>query len=99
LSHAVSQNLLLQSGLKAALHGQTVHIKAGMNVVIEAGASITLKAGTSFLTIGPALIVASSMPLPMPQASLAADAAVLAATIVPPPPAPVAPQDADPGNQ
>lgn len=99
LSHAVSQNLLLQSGLKAALHGQTVHIKAGMNVVIEAGASITLKAGASFLTIGPALIVASSMPLPMPQASLVADAAVLAATIVPPPPPPVAPQEADPGNQ
>ena len=99
LSHSVGQNLLLQSGLKAALHGETVHIKAGMNVVIEAGASITLKAGASFLTIGPALIVGSSMPLPMPQASLAADAAVLAAAIMPAPPAPVAPNEADPGNQ
>ncbi|WP_222706922.1 type VI secretion system Vgr family protein [Massilia arenae] len=91
-------NMVVEGGMKSALYaGQTVHIKAGMNVVIEAGANITLKAGAAFLSVGPAVIVGSTMPLPMPSASTAVNAAVLAATIRPGPP-PVAPREADDGK-
>lgn len=87
-AHEAALNLVLKGGLKTALHaGQTVHIKAGMNVVIEAGANITLKAGAAFLSIGPAVILGSTIPLPMPAASTAVNAAVLAATMPPAPPA------------
>jgi type VI secretion system secreted protein VgrG len=99
LSQVAGKNMVLKAGLKYGLDaGMDVHIKAGMNVVIEAGASITLKAGAAFLTIGPALIVGSSMPLPMPQASIAANAAALAA-YAGPPAAPLKPQEADDGKQ
>jgi len=91
-------DMVVKGGLKSALHaGQTVHVKAGMNVVIEAGANITLKAGAAFLSIGPAVIVGSTMPLPMPSASTAVNAAVLAAT-VPPGAPPTAPREADDGK-
>jgi len=91
-------NMVVEGGMKSALYaGQTVHIKAGMNVVIEAGANITLKAGAAFLSVGPAVIVGSTMPLPMPSASTAVNAAVLAATIRPGAP-PVAPREADDGK-
>jgi type VI secretion system secreted protein VgrG len=91
-------NMVVEGGMKSALYaGQTVHIKAGMNVVIEAGANITLKAGAAFLSVGPAVIVGSTMPLPMPSASTAVNAAVLAATIRPGTP-PVAPREADDGK-
>lgn len=99
LSLAVTRNMILHSGLKAGLGaGMEIHIKAGMNVVIEAGASITLKAGASFLTIGPALIAASSMPLPMPQLATAATAVAKAAEAGPPT-KPAAPKEADDGKQ
>jgi len=92
-------NMVVEGGMKSALYaGQTVHIKAGMNVVIEAGANITLKAGAAFLSVGPAVIVGSTMPLPMPSASTAVNAAVLAATIRPGAP-PVAPREADDGKR
>lgn len=91
-------NMVVEGGMKSALYaGQTVHIKAGMNVVIEAGANITLKAGAAFLSVGPAVIVGSTMPLPMPSASTAVNAAVLAATIRAGTP-PVAPREADDGK-
>lgn len=97
-SHEAAMNMVLKGGLKSALYaGETVHIKAGMNVVIEAGANITLKAGAAFLSIGPAVIVGSTIPLPMPSASTVVNAAVLAAT-VPPLAPPVAPQEADDGK-
>nr|WP_314577989.1 type VI secretion system tip protein TssI/VgrG [uncultured Pseudomonas sp.] len=92
------RDLLLDAGMKASLSGGTdVHIKGGMNVVIEAGASITLKAGESFLTLGP-IIIASTMPLPMPQAAAAANALVQASR---PGPAlvPLEPKEADDGKQ
>lgn len=99
VSQQAGMNLVLMGGLKSALHaGETVHIKAGMNVVIEAGANITLKAGAAFLSIGPAVIVGSTIPLPLPQASTAVNAAVLAAT-VPPATPPIAPHEADSGNK
>jgi len=97
VSQVAGRDLLLDGGMKASLCGGTdVHIKGGMNVVIEAGASITLKAGSSFLTIGP-LIIASMMPLPMPQAAAAANALVLASR---PGPAavPLEPREADDGK-
>jgi len=98
-SHEAAMNMVVKGGLKSALYaGETVHIKAGMNVVIEAGANITLKAGAAFLSIGPAVIVGSTMPLPMPSASTVVNAAVLAAT-VPPLAPPVAPQEADDGKK
>jgi len=91
-------NMVLEGGLKAALYaGQTVHIKAGMNVVIEAGANITLKAGAAFLSIGPAVVASSTMPLPMPAASVAVNAAVKAATVLAPG-APLTPREADDGK-
>jgi type VI secretion system secreted protein VgrG len=98
-SHEAAMNMVLKGGLKSALYaGETVHIKAGMNVVIEAGANITLKAGAAFLSIGPAVIVGSTMPLPMPSASTVVNAAVLAA-VVPPLAPPVAPHEADDGKK
>jgi type VI secretion system secreted protein VgrG len=99
LSISAGKNMVLKSGLKAGLEaGLDLHIKGGMNVVIEAGASITLKAGAAFLTIGPALIVASTIPLPMPAASAEATAAALAADPGPAA-APVAPKEADDGKK
>ena len=98
-SHSATMNMVVKGGLKTAVHaGQTVHIKAGMNVVIEAGANITLKAGAAFLSIGPAVIVGSTIPIPMPSASTVVNAAVLAAT-VPPAGPPTAPQEADDGKK
>jgi type VI secretion system secreted protein VgrG len=97
VSQVSGGNMLLDGGMRASLSGGTdVHIKGGMNVVIEAGASITLKAGNSFLTIGP-LIIASMIPLPMPQAAAAANALVLASR---PGPAgvPLEPREADDGK-
>jgi len=97
VSQVAGCDLLLDGGMKASLSGGTdVHIKGGMNVVIEAGASITLKAGSSFLTIGP-VIIASMIPLPMPQAAAAANALVLASR---PGPAgvPLEPREADDGK-
>lgn len=99
LAMTAARDVLINGGMKAGLSaGTELHIKAGMNVVIDAGASITLKAGAAFLTIGPAMIVASTMPLPMPAASIAANAAVLAATSLPPAP-PQSPREADDGKQ
>ncbi|MYM34975.1 type VI secretion system tip protein VgrG [Duganella sp. FT94W] len=99
VSHEAGMNMVVKGALKSAVYaGQTVHIKAGMNVVIEAGANITLKAGAAFLSVGPAVIVGSTMPLPLPQASTAVNAAVLAA-MVPPAPPPRAPQEADDGKK
>jgi type VI secretion system secreted protein VgrG len=99
VTQQAGMNLVLKGGLKSAVHaGETVHIKAGMNVVIEAGANITLKAGAAFLSIGPAVIVGSTIPLPLPQASTAVNAAVLAAT-VPPSAPPTAPHEADDGKK
>ncbi|TFW20079.1 type VI secretion system Vgr family protein [Duganella callida] len=92
-------NMQLHSGLISSLEAaQHVHIKAGMNVVIEAGASITLKAGSSFLTIGPALITASTMPVPLPAAALAVEAALLTVQTLPAA-APAAAKEADDGKQ
>ncbi len=101
VTQAAALNMLLKGGVKAAVHaGQTVHIKAGMNVVIEAGASITLKAGAAFLTIGPAVILGSTMPLPMPAATPLVNAAVLAAAGAPAPQTPPgAPREADDGKK
>jgi len=97
---AAAQTMMLKGAMKASLEsGMDVHIKGGANVVIEAGASITLKAGAAFLTIGPAMIVASSIPLPLPQAAMAADALVLAANADAPALPPKAPQAADDGKQ
>jgi len=97
LSQEAAMHAVVKGGLKTALHaGQTVHIKAGMNVVIEAGANITLKAGAAFVSIGPALISTSVMPLPLPAASAAVNAAVLAAAI--PPSAPAVAREADDGR-
>lgn len=97
-SHEAAMNAVVKGGLKAVLQaGQTVHIKAGMNVVIEAGASITLKAGAAFLSIGPAIVASSTLPLPMPAMAAAVNAAVLAAAIVPG--APVVARAADDGKQ
>ena len=99
VSLAARCNMVLNSALKTGLSaGLDVQIKAGMNVVIEAGASITLKAGGAFLTIGPALILASSIPLPMPAAALEANAAVLASDAGPAA-VPQAPLEADDGKQ
>ena len=99
LSLDAGQDMVLKSTLKAGLEaGTTLRIKAGMNVVIEAGASITLKAGSAFLQVGPALVVASSMPLPMPQLAAAVTAATLAADPGAPAP-PQAPQEADDGSR
>ncbi|MGE7990119.1 type VI secretion system Vgr family protein [Pseudomonas sp. NPDC089554] len=98
VSQVAGRDLQLDAALKASLSGgKDVHIKGGMNVVIEAGASITLKAGASFLTIGPA-IVASTIPLPLPQASAAVNGLVLASR---PGPAgtPLEPKEADDGKQ
>jgi type VI secretion system secreted protein VgrG len=98
-TQSAAMNMVVKGGMKSAVYaGQTVHIKAGMNVVIEAGANITLKAGAAFLSIGPAVIVGSTIPLPLPQASTAVNAAVLAAT-VPPTVPPTAPQEADDGKK
>lgn len=98
VSQKAAMNMVIQGGLTAALEGgKTVHIKAGMNVVIEAGANITLKAGAAFLSIGPAVILASTIPLPVPAASVAVNAAVLAAT-VPPAAPPGTPREADDGQ-
>jgi type VI secretion system secreted protein VgrG len=97
---AAAQALMLRGATKASLEsGMAVHIKGGADVVIEAGASITLKAGAAFLTIGPAMIVASTMPLPLPEAAAAADALVLAANADAPLLPPKAPQAADDGKQ
>jgi type VI secretion system secreted protein VgrG len=98
-SLAAGPEMVLASAGRAGLHAATsLHIKGGTNVVIEAGASITLKAGASFLTVGPALILASSMPIPMPSASTAANAMVLASTVLPPTP-PLPAREADDGKQ
>lgn len=95
---AAGTNMTLDAGLKLGLSGgMDVHIKGGMNVVIEAGASITLKAGASFLTIGPA-IIASMLPIPLPQAATAANALVLASRPKPTAP-PLKPKEADDGKQ
>lgn len=100
LSVAAARGLLLDGGPKSSLHGGAdVHIKAGMNVVIEAGANITLKAGGTFLSIGPALIAASTMPLPMPQMATAVTAAVAAANVEPPAAPPATAREADDGSQ
>ncbi|NWD04691.1 type VI secretion system Vgr family protein [Pseudomonas gingeri] len=99
LSMAATQNMILESGLKCGLSGGIdVLIKAGMNVVIEAGASITLKAGAAFLTVGPAMIVASTIPIPLPQASTAANAMAIAAATGPAG-MPLPPKEADDGSQ
>jgi len=99
VSQSAGVNMVVEGGMKSAVYaGQTVHIKGGMNVVIEAGASITLKAGAAFLTIGPAVILGSTIPLPMPSASTAVNLAVLAAK-VPPSTPPTAPQEADDGKK
>ncbi|MBD8121362.1 type VI secretion system tip protein VgrG [Pseudomonas lutea] len=97
VSLVAGRSLQLEGGLRASLSaGMDLHIKAGMNVVIEAGASITLKAGSSFLTIGPA-IIASMIPVPLPQASAAANALVLA-TRPGPAGVPLEPKEADDGQ-
>ncbi|MHC6226195.1 type VI secretion system Vgr family protein [Pseudomonas sp. X10] len=98
LAQVAGCDLILDGAMKASLSGGTdVYIKGGMNVVIEAGASITLKAGSSFLSIGPT-IIASMIPLPLPQAAAAANALVLASR-----PgavgAPLEPKEADNGKQ
>lgn len=91
-------DMTLDAGLKLGLSGgRDVHIKGGMNVVIEAGASITLKAGASFLTIGPT-IIASMLPISLPQAATAANALVLASRPLPTAP-PLEPKEADDGKQ
>lgn len=98
MSAKAGTNMILDADLKLGLSGGTdVHIKGGMNVVIEAGASITLKAGSSFLTIGPA-IIASMLPIPLPQAATAANALVLASRPKPTAP-PLKPKEADDGRQ
>jgi type VI secretion system secreted protein VgrG len=100
LGVVAARELTLKSSLEASLHGgMDVHIKAGMNVVIEAGANITLKAGAAFLTIGPATIAGSTMPLPVPQLSTAVNAMVLAANARPPPLPPTTPHEADDGSR
>jgi len=98
VSTVAGTNMTLDAGMKLGLSGgMDVHIKGGMNVVIEAGASITLKAGSSFLTIGPA-IIASMLPIPLPQAATAANALVLASRPRPVRP-PLKPKEADDGKQ
>nr|WP_314577901.1 type VI secretion system tip protein TssI/VgrG [uncultured Pseudomonas sp.] len=98
VAQVAGRDLILDGAMKASLSGgMDVHIKGGMNVVIEAGASITLKAGNSFLTIGP-VIIASMIPLPLPQAAAAANALVLAARPGPVG-APLEPKEADDGKQ
>jgi type VI secretion system secreted protein VgrG len=97
---SAAQSMMIKGGMKTSVEGgMEVHIKAGANVVIEADASITLKAGAAFLTIGPAMIVASSIPLPLPQAATAANALVLAANIDAPVLPPKMPKAADNGKQ
>lgn len=97
VSAKAGTHMTLDAAMKLGLSGGTdVHIKGGMNVVIEAGASITLKAGASFLTIGPA-IIASMLPIPLPQAATAANALVLASRPTPTSP-PLKPKEADDGK-
>jgi type VI secretion system secreted protein VgrG len=99
LGLSVGQEMSLRSALKADLQaGVDLHLKGGMNVLIEAGANITLKAGSAFLTIGPATIEASMIPLPLPQLATAINAAVVAANLAPPPLPPETPREADDGT-
>jgi type VI secretion system secreted protein VgrG len=84
----------LKTGVTAGLD---VHIKGGMNVVIEAGATITMKVGTTFLTITPAMILASTIPIPLPQAGTAATALALSAATGPAG-VPLPPKEADDGK-
>lgn len=99
LSLDAGGDMVMKGAMKAGFEGGTeVRIKAGMNVVIEAGATITLKAGNAWLTVGPALIQASAMPLPLPQLAVAVRAATLAADPGAPA-APAAPREADDGSR
>ena len=64
ISRDIAKNLQEKVGNKHALEaGTEIHHKAGKNVVIEAGESITLKAGGGFITIGPAGITISGVPV------------------------------------
>jgi len=57
-------NMLAKMGIKYAVDaGMEIHLKAGMNVVIEAGMSVTLKAGSGFITVGPAGVSISGIPV------------------------------------
>ena len=60
----IAKDLQEKVGMKHALEaGTEIHHKAGKNVVIEAGVSITLKAGGGFITIGPAGVTISGVPV------------------------------------
>ncbi len=64
ISRDIAKDLQEKVGNKHALEaGTEIHHKAGKNVVIEAGESITLKAGGGFITIGPAGITISGVPV------------------------------------
>jgi type VI secretion system secreted protein VgrG len=71
--------------------GAAATVHAGTTVVIEAGTSIALRAGVAWIVIGPETIEMSSMPIPLVPGPPVAPLSV-------PPPAPIAPRDADDGN-
>jgi type VI secretion system secreted protein VgrG len=71
--------------------GAAATVHAGTTVVIEAGTSIALRAGVAWIVIGPETIEMSSMPIPLVPGPPVAPVSV-------PPPAPIAPRDADDGN-
>jgi len=98
VSMSAGSNMIIDGKLKTGVTaGLDVHIKGGMNVVIEAGATITMKVGSTFLTLTPAMILASTIPLPLPQAGSAATALALSAATGPAC-VPLPPKEADDGK-
>jgi type VI secretion system secreted protein VgrG len=98
VSMAAGANMIINGGMKTGITaGMDTYIKGGMNVVIEAGATITLKVGSTFLTLTPAMIVASTIPLPLPEAASAAQALALTAATGPAG-VPLPPKEADDGK-
>ncbi len=98
VSMSAGSEMIIEGAMKTGITaGTDVHIKGGANVVIEAGASITLKVGGAFMTFSPGSILASAMPVPLPQAATAATAAALAAATGPAG-VPLPPKEADDGK-
>lgn len=98
VSMSAGTEMIIDGKLKTGITaGMDVHIKGGMNVVIEATATITMKVGTTFLTITPAMILASTIPIPLPQAGSAATALALSAATGPAG-VPLPPKEADDGK-
>lgn len=98
VSMAAGANMIINGGLKTGVTaGLDMYIKGGANVVIEAGATITLKVGSTFLTLTPAMILASIIPLPLPEAASAATALALTAATGPAG-VPLPPKEADDGK-